>query len=95
MNETKKIKEELQPDEMKYGLIAVDKRDIVDDDNKQIAADKILCFFGYEEKPTCNDIEDMRAVVFKDPLFKNIDALNHIGIYDAPKNIIKFFKENS
>lgn len=90
-----KIKEELLPDEIKFGLIAVDKRDIDEGEIKQIPADKILCFFGYEEKPTCNDIEDMRAVVFKDPLFKNLDALTHIGIYDAPKNIIEFFKENS
>ena len=95
----KKVNEEkkpLTPNEINFGLIAIDKREIVgDEDNPQIRLDKILSFYGFEEQPTCADINLMKKDVKEDKLYEGTDVPEHVVIYDAPKFVIEYFKNGN
>lgn len=75
---------------MKYGLIVVDK-----DETKRYDGDNILFhhFCGYMEKPTQTDIDILRTELETDEEIK-MDNINDMDIIDAPDYVVAYFKND-
>ena len=83
--------EEIFPaEEMKYGLIVVDKREL---DGAKDGDISVLHFAGYENKPECPEISDLRRELSTDPKFHLTDIMEYCGIYDAPEWLVKQYRE--
>jgi hypothetical protein len=75
---------------MKYGLIVVDKNE-----NKRFDGDNILFhhFCGYAEKPKQSDIDSLRLELKTDEDFK-MDNIDDMDIIEAPDYVVTYFKND-
>lgn len=79
----------LIPEEMKFGLVAVDRREL---DANPLAEAVILHFCGYAEKPTQQDINDMFKTMADTPEFGVADKMPFIDVYDAPETVVEQYR---
>ena len=79
----------LIPEEMKFGLIAVDRRELEADPAAEAV---ILHFCGYAEKPTQQDVNDMFKTMAETPEFGVSDKMQFIDVYDAPETIVEQYR---
>lgn len=83
---------ELEAKDIKYGLIAIDRRELEsDEDNKEAV---ILHFCGFDEKPTQHDIEVFFNTMATTPELGVMDIMEFIDVYDAETSIIEQYKND-
>jgi len=79
--------EELDPKDIKFGLIAIDPEQ--EGDMKDV-----LHFCGYWHQPTLVEAEDLKRELAEDPEFGLTDIAHRLEIIPAPDHIIQeFIKE--
>ena len=82
--ESEKNLEELDPKDIKFGLIAIDPEqegEMVD----------VLHFCGYWNQPTLVDVENLRKELAEDPEFGLTDIAHRLDIIPAPDYIVQEF----
>lgn len=82
---------QLEAKDMKFGLIAVDRREL-DPDPKAEAV--ILHFCGYGSKPTQSDVNLFFSTMATTPEFGVMDIIEFIDVYEAEKSIIDQYRED-
>jgi hypothetical protein len=85
------MEQEFPIEEMKYGLIAIDKREYDGTEDGNVT---ILHFCGYKEKPTCNEITELRRELATEPDFGVMDIIEHVGIFDAPEWLVEEYRND-
>lgn len=73
-------------EETKFGLLVIDKRELIDLDKTET---KVLLFIGFQEKPTCEDIIQLRTIIMTDAKYGLADVMEYCGIYEAPTKYIE------
>ena len=84
--EAEKNLEELDPKEIKFGLIAIDP-------DQEGEMKDVLHFCGYWNQPTLVDVESLKKELAEDPEFGLSDIAHRLEIIPAPENIIREFIE--
>jgi len=82
---------QLEPKDMKFGLIAVDRRELDSDPNSEAV---ILHFCGYGSKPTQQDIDLFFNTMATTPEFGVMDIMEHIDVYEAEDSIIEQYRND-
>jgi hypothetical protein len=80
--ETEKNLEELDPKNIKFGLIAIDPEQ--EGDMKDV-----LHFCGYWNQPTLVEVESLKKELAEDPEFGLIDISHRLEIIPAPDDIME------
>jgi hypothetical protein len=80
---------QLEAKDMKFGLIAIDKRDLSDDPKSEAV---ILHFCGYGNKPTEDDISMFFYTMANTPEFGLTDKMEFIDVYEAPESIVEQYR---
>jgi hypothetical protein len=80
--ETEKNLEELDPKNIKFGLIAIDPEQ--EGDMKDV-----LHFCGYWNQPTLVEAEDLKRELAEDPEFGLINIAHRLEIIPAPDDIME------
>jgi len=75
---------------IKYGLMAIDRREMEADENANPA---VLHFCGYEKKPAQNEVNELYRELKEDKEFGLSDIFEHIDIYEAPESVVEHFKD--
>jgi hypothetical protein len=76
-------------EEMKYGLIVIDKREFDGTEDGDVT---ILHFCGYDKQPDCAEINALREELSTDPTFGLMDIMEYCGIYDAPDWLVDEYR---
>jgi len=82
--EAEKNLEELDPMDIKFGLIAIDP----EQEGEMI---DVLHFCGYPEQPTLVEIQSLRKELEEDPEFGLTDIAHRLEIIPAPDHIVQEF----
>jgi hypothetical protein len=80
--ETEKNLEELDPKNIKFGLIAIDPEQ--EGDMKDV-----LHFCGYWNQPTLVEVESLKKELAEDPEFGLINIAHRLEIIPAPDDIME------
>lgn len=83
--------EEMKVENMRYGLVVVDKRDL---EKSQDGMVTILHFCGFQYVPTKEDAQHLYDELATDEEFGVTDIIEHIGIYTAPESIVNEYRED-
>ncbi len=78
------MNENLNPKDIKYGLIVIDPTE--DDEYKNI-----LHFVGYWDEPSKEDVDSLREELMSDEEFGLTEIAHRLEILPAPDYIIKRF----
>jgi hypothetical protein len=76
--------EELDPKDIKFGLIAIDP-------DQEGEMKDVLHFCGYWNQPTLVDVENLRKELAEDPEFGLTDIAHRLDIIPAPDYIVQEF----
>lgn len=81
----------LKPEDMKYGLIAIDNRELSEDPTAGLV---MRHFCGYASPVTDADVKDFYDTIATTPEFGLMDQMEHIEVYDAPDHIIARYRDH-
>lgn len=76
---------------IKYGIIAIDKRQIEEGDKDGMV--DVIHFCGYENEPTIKEYEDLYRELGEDESFGLTEIIQFIELAPAPEDIVERFKE--
>jgi hypothetical protein len=76
-------------EEMKFGLIAIDRREIENDPDVDPT---ILHFCGYKEPINQKVVDELYRDLTEDTRFGLSDIIEFIDVYEAPEAVIEMFK---
>lgn len=82
---------QLEAKDMKFGLIAVDRRELDSDPNAEAV---ILHFCGYGSKPTKEDVDLFFNTMATTPEFGVMDIMGFIDVYEAEDSIIEQYRDD-
>ena len=82
---------QLEVKDMKFGLIAVDRRELDSDPNAEAV---ILHFCGYGSKPTKEDVDLFFNTMATTPEFGVMDIMEFIDVYEAEDSIIEQYRND-
>jgi hypothetical protein len=82
---------QLEAIDMKFGLIAVDRRELDSDPNSEAV---ILHFCGYATKPTKQDVDLFFNTMATTPEFGVMDIMEFIDVYEAEDSIIEQYRND-
>jgi len=82
---------QLDVKDMKFGLIAVDRRELDSDPNSEAV---ILHFCGYGTEPTTQDVDLFYNTMATTPEFGVMDIMEFIDVYEAEESIIEQYRND-
>lgn len=85
------MNDELKPEDMQYGLMAVDMREMQSKPDEPVV---ILHFCGYANPPTQEDVNLMYHTMATNKDFGVSDIMEHIAIYTAPQSIVEEYRND-
>lgn len=77
---------------IKYGIIAIDKRQIDSTTGDEMV--DIIHFCGYEKEPTIEQYKDLYRELGEDEAFGLTEIIEFIELAPAPEDIVEHFRES-